>query len=72
MRGLSGAELCAELKARGIHLPIIVITADDDPTSREKAQKIKAVGFFRKPVDGTALLDAVGWALRRNDDAPKQ
>jgi FixJ family two-component response regulator len=25
---------------------------------------MKAVGFFRKPVDGTALLDAIDWALR--------
>jgi FixJ family two-component response regulator len=23
-----------------------------------------AVGFFRKPVDGAALLDAIAWALR--------
>jgi FixJ family two-component response regulator len=28
------------------------------------AQELNAVGFFRKPVDGTALLDAVNWALR--------
>jgi hypothetical protein len=25
---------------------------------------MKAVAFFRKPVDGTALLDAIAWALR--------
>jgi len=25
---------------------------------------MKAAGFFRKPVDGTALLDAIDWALR--------
>ena len=66
MPGLSGEELQAELKARGLHLPTIVITADDDPEIRQKAEKIKAAGFFRKPVDGTALLDAVNWALRSN------
>jgi two-component system response regulator FixJ len=67
MPGLSGEELQAELKNRKIYLPIIVVTGDDDPETRKKAAKMKAVGFFRKPVDGTALLDAVNWAL----SAPK-
>jgi FixJ family two-component response regulator len=65
MPGLSIEELQAELEARGARLPIIVVTADDDPETKRKAEKIKAVGFFRKPVDGVALLDAVEWALRR-------
>jgi FixJ family two-component response regulator len=64
MPGLSGAELHAELEARDVDLPIIVITADDEPETRLEAQKMKAVGFFRKPVDGPALLDAIDWALR--------
>jgi FixJ family two-component response regulator len=62
--GLSGEELPAELEARDVDLPIIVITADDEPETRLEAQKMKAAGFFRKPVDGTALLDAIDWALR--------
>ncbi len=64
MPGLSGEELQAELEARGVDLPTLVVTADDDPETRRKAQKMKAAGFFRKPVDGTALLDAIDWALR--------
>jgi FixJ family two-component response regulator len=67
MPGMSGEELQVELQARGVHLPIIVVTADDDPATKQKAQKMKAVSFFRKPVDGTALLDAIEWALRSND-----
>lgn len=66
MPGLSGEELYAELQARGISLPIIVVTADDDPAIRHKAQQLKAVAFFHKPVDGSALLDAIDWALRPN------
>ena len=66
MPGLSGEELLAELELRGAHLLIIVVTGDDDPETRQKAERIKAVGFFRKPVDGTALLDAIEWALRSN------
>jgi len=64
MPGMSGDELNAELIRRGIDLSIIVITGDDSLETKREADKMKAVGFFRKPVDGTALLDAVSWALR--------
>jgi FixJ family two-component response regulator len=64
MPGMSGEELHGELEARGVRLPTIVVTADDDPETRRKAEKMRAAGFFRKPVDGTALLDAIDWALR--------
>ena len=66
MPGLSGRELYAELRARGISLPIIVVTADDDPATRQEAQQLKASAFFHKPVDGSALLDAIDWALGPN------
>ena len=64
MPGLSGGELLAELKARRIDLPVIVISADDEPEIRRQAHALGAVGFFRKPVDGTALLDAITWVMR--------
>ena len=64
MPGMSGDGLHEELVARDVRLPIIVVTADDDPETRRKAQKMGAAGFFRKPVDGTALLDAIDWVLR--------
>lgn len=67
MPGLSGEGLQAELEARGAHLPIIVVTGDDDPETKRKAKKMNAVGFFRKPVDGPALLDAIDWALRASN-----
>ncbi len=66
MPGLSSEELQAELEVRRCNLPIIVITGDDDPETRRSAQRIKAAGFFRKPVDGPALLDAIAWAMRSN------
>jgi FixJ family two-component response regulator len=66
MSGISNEEVLEELKARHIHLPIIVVTGDDDSATRRKAQKMKATGFFRKPVDGPALLDAIKWALQTN------
>jgi FixJ family two-component response regulator len=67
MPGLSWEELIAELKTCGARLPIIVVTADDDPVVRRKAEEIKAAAFFRKPVDGTELIDAVRWAMEQTE-----
>ncbi len=64
MPGLLGEDLTSELKKSGYRLPIIVVTGDDDVVTRQRALTMEAVGFFRKPIDGTALLDAVGWALQ--------
>jgi FixJ family two-component response regulator len=65
--GLSGEDLGNELNKRDVHLPLIFVTADDDPETRKTAKRLKAVGFFRKPVDGTALLDTIKWALEKED-----
>ena len=66
MPGMSGEELQIELNARGVRLPTVVVSADDDPETRRAAHRMKAAAFFRKPVDGSALLDAIEWAVRRN------
>jgi FixJ family two-component response regulator len=62
--GLPCEALQAELEAVGLNPPIIIVTARDDPATRRSAQKLNAFGFFRKPIDGTALLDAIDWAIR--------
>ncbi len=64
MPGMSGKQLVLELNNRNINLPIIVITADYNVEAKRKAKEINAVGFYRKPVDGTALLDAINWIFR--------
>lgn len=63
---MTGEELQAELNARGVRLPTIVVSADDDAETRRAAHKMNAASFFRKPVDGSALLDAIDWAVRWN------
>lgn len=63
MPGLSGAELHGELERRGLELPLIFVTADDESETQENARELNASAFFRKPVDGAALLDAIQWAL---------
>ena len=62
--GLSEKNLQAEFKKHGILLPVIIISSDDDSKTRQRAYEMKAAGFFRKPIDGTALIDAIDWAVR--------
>ncbi|MCA9417951.1 MAG: DNA-binding response regulator, partial [Candidatus Omnitrophica bacterium] len=45
--------------------PFIFITAYDTEEARCQAKRQGAVAYFRKPVDGQALLDAINWALSR-------
>lgn len=69
MPGSSGLALPGLLDKAGRHLPVIFITAHDTPETRDTAQRAGAAGFFRKPVDGQALLDAIEWALSKPPDA---
>jgi FixJ family two-component response regulator len=63
MPGLTGFDLQRKLKAQGIRIPIIVISASDDAQVREQARELGAVAFFRKPIDDQALLDSISWAI---------
>jgi len=67
MPGALDEELLVELEARNVCLPLVFVSADDNPDTRREARKMKAVGFFRKPVDGAALLDFVKWALETDE-----
>ena len=48
-------------QAHGDALPIVVVTADGSPA--EKARRIGAVGFLRKPFDVDELTELVGHHL---------
>jgi len=45
-------------------LPIIALSASDDPRTRRMARELGAQAFFRKPVDASALLDSIDWVTR--------
>lgn len=54
-------DLRAELAKLHLRLPIIFLTAHDDPMLMQMAKRVGAAAFFQKPVDGQALLDALRW-----------
>ncbi len=65
LSGTSGIELPTLLDQPGSHIPVIFVTSEDTESVRERASRAGAAGYFRKPVDSQALLDAIAWALAK-------
>lgn len=66
MPSMSGLELQAAMRARGIALPVIFITGHADVSLAVQAMKQGAAEFLEKPFRDQALLDAIGQAVRRS------
>ena len=63
--GMSGLDLQAELKSRGIDLPTVFITGHGSIRDSVSALKMGAVDFIEKPFDNEVLLRSINDALRR-------
>jgi FixJ family two-component response regulator len=59
MPGLNGLELQKRLMDSGETLPIIFLTAFEDPQARRAALQRGAVAFLQKPVDEKVLFEAI-------------
>jgi FixJ family two-component response regulator len=59
----------AKLRAAAQSMPIIALSADDDPATRQMARAMGARAFFRKPVDAAALLDSIDWVMHTDGRA---
>ena len=69
MPGMSGLELQRRLVARGITMPVIIITGHGDVTTAVQAMKTGAVDFLEKPFNDQALLDRIHAAISRDTQA---
>jgi FixJ family two-component response regulator len=60
MRRMSGLDLLQHLKDNNSTVPVIIITGK--PSARTESFYLDngAVGFFKKPVDGDALVELIG------------
>jgi len=60
MRQMTGLGLLQYLKNSNSTVPVIIITGK--PSARPESFYLEsgAVGFFRKPVDGDALVELIG------------
>ena len=63
MVGLSGLELQRQLNARGIKLPVIMITAYATPALAVQTMQQGAVTLLEKPCDDQILAEAIREAL---------
>jgi FixJ family two-component response regulator len=70
MPGMSGVELQGTLKARGLAIPMIFITAYPDDRIRRQALDGGAICFLNKPFDGAVIIGCIERALGRGADNP--
>jgi FixJ family two-component response regulator len=61
--GMNGTDLIRMLDHYNIHIPVIVVTAFDEPHTREICTKYGVKAYLRKPVDGEALIDLIKYNL---------
>jgi CheY-like chemotaxis protein len=59
MPGLNGFDVLEAFHSRRIPVPIIVITAHDEPGTAERVRALGASAYLKKPVDRDALLAAI-------------
>jgi len=66
MPGMDGFEVCEKLKAnpRTSHIPVVIVTALDQPSDRVRGLKAGADDFLTKPVNDLQLISRVKSLLR--------
>jgi FixJ family two-component response regulator len=57
--GISGIELAQRLVAESRRIPVVFITAHDDPEARALAKAVGCAAYFRKTDSGKEVLDAI-------------
>jgi FixJ family two-component response regulator len=63
MPGLDGMDVMHRLRQCGISLPVVVITAHDEPGSRERCLGAGASAWLRKPLDAIELIVTIDSAI---------
>lgn len=64
--GLSGPELHKQLREDGWNVPVIYVTAHDDPITRATIEQTDAAATIAKPIEVAALIDMIGDVFERS------
>jgi DNA-binding response OmpR family regulator len=67
---MSGLELVAAMRRTHCQVPIILITAFDNPGLRLEARQRGAVAYLVKPFGGPELLEAIGQVTAKSCRGP--
>ena len=70
MPGLNGFDVLETLRARQSSVPVIVITAHDEPGTADRALALGAAAYLKKPVGRDSLLAAIAAARRPPTENP--
>ncbi len=65
MPAMTGFDVQAHLRAMGIQLPVVFITASDDVSLSQKVVAEGGIRLLRKPFSNAELLEAIELALQR-------
>jgi two-component system response regulator FixJ len=63
LAGMSGLELLARLTTAECRVPVILISAYDDPQTTEAIEGAGAAAYLRKPFDDQVLIHAIKEAV---------
>ena len=67
MPGMDGLDVQRRLAERGVHTPIVFLTARASEGEERRARSAGAVGFLRKPVPEASLRQAIESMVARGD-----
>lgn len=62
--GMSGTDLQRELRARGIHLPVLILATHADVPLAVEAMQLGAIDFIEKPIIDRIVLARVREAMQ--------
>lgn len=62
--GMGGCDLLEYLIRKGLYIPVIIMTAFDELSSRDCAKNYGALAYLQKPVDGEALIDLIKYSIK--------
>jgi FixJ family two-component response regulator len=63
MLEMTGLEIARHLADIGLRIPIIFLTARDEPGARSSCEMVGGSAFLLKPVKGDLLLDSINSAM---------
>jgi len=66
MHAVNGFDVLQALLDRHIPVPVIVVTAHDEPGTQERVRALGASAYLKKPVDRDDLLSAIAAAVSHN------
>lgn len=70
MPSMTGVELQEHLLRLAEPPPVIIITAHDEPKTRERCLALGAVRYLRKPIEGDILMGSIEEAVRAKRREP--